>query len=317
MGEIISKVIPIFLLIALGYIIKQKNLVKQESMDELKNGVINIALPALLFITFRDMTLKKEYFLVIFVVFILLIILYIIGNLLNRIKSISHPLVPFIVTSFTFGLLGIPLFSSVFGVENLEKILIFGVAHEFFIWFIFYTLLKMKFNNERFSIDTIKGFLNSPLIISIILGLLLNIMKVEKIFFENTLFMGVDITLNYLSSLATPIILIIIGFGLKINKIYIKQSMKLFLIRIITILIMGYIFKIFIINRIITNDPLFDYAYFTFLILPPPYSLSIFVDKYANGEYSEIANNVVVIHTIACITIFVLFVLTFVGENLY
>jgi predicted permease len=299
MGEIISKVIPIFLLIALGYIIKQKNLVKQESMDELKNGVINIALPALLFITFRDMTLKKEYFLVIFVVFILLIILYNIGNLLNRIKSISHPLVPFIVTSFTFGLLGIPLFSSVFGVENLEKILIFGVAHEFFIWFIFYTLLKMKFNNERFSIDTIKGFLNSPLIISIILGLLLNIMKVEKIFFENTLFMGVDITLNYLSSLATPIILIIIGFGLKINKIYIKQSMKLFLI------------------RIITNDPLFDYAYFTFLILPPPYSLSIFVDKYANGEYSEIANNVVVIHTIACITIFVLFVLTFVGENLY
>lgn len=310
MSEIISKIIPIFLLIALGYIIKQKNWVRQESMDELKDGVINIALPALLFITFRDMTLKKEYFLVIFIFFILLIVLYRIGLLLNKVKAISHPLVPFIVTSFTFGLLGIPLFGSVFGMENLEKISIFGVAHEFFVWFVFYTLLKMKFNNERFSRDTIKGFITSPLIISIILGLFLNITGTYKIFFENTFFIGVDITLNYLSSLATPIILIIIGFGLKLNKIYIKQSMKLFLIRIITILTIGYIFKIFIINKIITNDPLFDYAYFTFLILPPPYSLSIFVGKYANREYSEIANNVVVIHTIACIAIFVLFVLT-------
>ncbi|MGO1372208.1 MAG: AEC family transporter [Senegalia sp. (in: firmicutes)] len=307
MSEIISKIIPIFLLIALGYIIKQKNLVKQETMNELKDGVINIALPALLFITFRDMTLKKEYFLVMIATFILLIVLYRAGILINKIKAISHPLVPFVTTSFTFGLLGIPLFASVFGMENLEKISIFGVAHEFFVWFVFYTLLKMKFSNERFSRDTIKGFISSPLVISIILGLLLNILGLDKIFFENTLFMGIDITLNYLSNIATPIILIIIGFGLKLNKIYLKQSMKLFAIRITTILIIGYIFKIFIINKIITNDPLLDYAYFTFLILPPPLSLSLFVDKYAGREYSEIANNIVVIHTIVCVIMFVIF----------
>ncbi|MGO1479341.1 AEC family transporter [Senegalia sp. (in: firmicutes)] len=307
MSEIISKIIPIFLLIALGYIIKQKNLVKQETMNELKDGVINIALPALLFITFRDMTLKKEYFLVMIATFILLIVLYRAGILINKIKAISHPLVPFVTTSFTFGLLGIPLFASVFGMENLEKISIFGVAHEFFVWFVFYTLLKMKFSNERFSRDTIKGFISSPLVISIILGLLLNILGLDKIFFENTLFMGIDITLNYLSNIATPIILIIIGFGLKLNKIYLKQSMKLFAIRITTILVIGYIFKIFIINKIISNDPLLDYAYFTFLILPPPLSLSLFVDKYAGREYSEIANNVVVIHTIVCVIMFVIF----------
>lgn len=307
MSEIISKIIPIFLLIALGYIIKQKNLVKQETMNELKDGVINIALPALLFITFRDMTLKKEYFLVMIATFILLIVLYRAGILINKIKAISHPLVPFVTTSFTFGLLGIPLFASVFGMENLEKISIFGVAHEFFVWFVFYTLLKMKFSNERFSRDTIKGFISSPLVISIILGLLLNILGLDKIFFENTLFMGIDITLNYLSNIATPIILIIIGFGLKLNKIYLKQSMKLFAIRITTILIIGYIFKIFIINKIISNDPLLDYAYFTFLILPPPLSLSLFVDKYAGREYSEIANNIVVIHTIVCVIMFVIF----------
>ncbi|MGO1368317.1 AEC family transporter [Senegalia sp. (in: firmicutes)] len=307
MSEIISKIIPIFLLIALGYIIKQKNLVKEATINELKDGVINIALPALLFITFRDMTLKKEYFLVMIVTFVLLIILYRAGILINKIKAISHPLIPFVTTSFTFGLLGIPLFASVFGIENLEKISIFGVAHEFFVWFVFYTLLKMKFSNEKFSRDTVKGFISSPLIISIILGLLLNILGLDKIFFENTLFMGIDITLNYLSNIATPIILIIIGFGLKLNKIYLKQSMKLFAIRITTILVIGYIFKIFIINKIISNDPLLDYAYFTFLILPPPLSLSLFVDKYAGREYSEIANNVVVIHTIVCVIMFVIF----------
>ncbi|MBS4539007.1 malate permease [Clostridium sp. D2Q-11] len=308
MEEIISKVIPIILLIALGYLMQYRNMVKSESIEEIKKGVINIALPPVLFLTFRDMTLKKEYFLVVLYTFILLIALYIIGILLNKIKYISHPLVPFVVTAFTFGLLGIPLYGSVFGIENLEKISILGIGHEFFIWFIFYTLMKIKFKGESFSLEVVKGFIKSPLILAIIFGLILNVTGYNILFKENSLLKGLDITLEYLSSMATPLILIIIGFGLKINKKYMKQSIKLTIIRIVTILVVGYAFKFILIDKIIVDDKLFDYAFFTLLILPPPYSLPIFVGEYANDEYRDIANNVVVLNTITCIVMYVSFV---------
>lgn len=310
MEEIIAKVIPILLLIGLGFYLQQKNIVKEEVIDAVKNGVVNIALPSVLFLTFRDMTLKKEYFLITIFIFILLLTLYGIGILLNKIKSISHPLIPFTITTCSFGLFGVPLFSSIFGIENLEKLSILGIGHEFFIWFIFYTLMKIKFKGESFSVEVIKGFLKSPLIIAIILGLALNISGYNLIFEQNPLLKGIDYVLQDLSSLATPLILIIIGFGLKFNKQYMKESTKLTIIRLVTILVVGYAFKFLIIDRIIVDDKLFNYAFFTFLILPPPYSLPIFVGEYSNDKYRDIANNVVVLSTIICIVIYVAFVLT-------
>ncbi len=309
MGEIISKVIPILLLITFGFLMQYKKVVGEDVINELKKAVINIALPVVLFITFKDMILKKEYFLVIFISFILLITLYIIGTLLNKIKYISHPLVPFMVTACTFGFLGIPLYGSMFGVENLGKISILGMGHEFFVWFFFYPIMKIKFKGESFSMDVVKGFFKSPLILSIVIGLILNITGYSSLFETNFIMKGIEITLEYIANMATPMILIIIGFGLRINKKYFKQSIKLVIIRMTTMIIVGYAFKFLLIDKIIINDILFDYAFFTFLILPSPYSLPIFVGEYANDEYRDIANNTVVLNNIATIIVFVVFVL--------
>lgn len=310
MEEIIAKVIPILLLIAFGYIMQVTKMVKEDMMDELKKGVLNIAFPALLFLTFKNMVLKQEYFFIVLITFILLCTLYIFGILINKIKFISHPLIPFMVSTCTFGLLGIPLYGSIFGIENLEKFSIFGIAHEFFIWFIFYTLLKMKFTKTGFSKDMIKGFIKSPLILSIIFGLLINIIGLTTYFIQNPLLKGLDLTLEYLASISTPLILIIIGYGLKINKAYIKQSAKFILIRFAVMLSIGYAFKFLLLDGLIGEDPLMDYGYFTFLILPPPFSLSIFVGEYANKEYGDLTNNTVVLNTIITIIIYIIFVFT-------
>ncbi|WP_273225593.1 malate permease [Geosporobacter ferrireducens] len=256
------------------------------------------------------MELKAEYFMVFVIVFILLNVLFFSGFMVSKIKGMNHPLIPFIVTGNSFGLLGIPLFTTVFGAENVGKLSILGVGHEFFIWLVFITILRVKFREEKISFVVMKDIIKSPLIISIALGILFNITGLGTFIQENPFSKGFYITLQYLSSLATPLILIIIGYGLKFDKRYMKESVYFLFIRMILGFVIGYAFKMLIIDRIMSPDPIFNYAYFTFLILPPPLSLPIFMGTYSTKEHEELANNVVVVSTVFSIVLYILFVLT-------
>lgn len=310
MTDIVAKIIPILLLILLGCFFRYKNTFKQTTIDEIKKLVIDVAFSAVLFITFFNMELKKEYFLVSIIIFFMLTLFYFVGTMINMIKAIKHPLIPYISTGFAFGFLGIPLFSTIFGVENLGKLSILGIGHEFFIWLLFYTLLKVKLGNQKFSMDTAIQIFKSPVIISITLGIILNLTGLRTSIHYNPIAKGLYTTVEYLSNLSTPLILIIIGYGLRFNKKYMKQSAIFIMIRFIVILSIGYFTKIFIINKIVSPDPIFNYAYFTFLILPSPLTLPIFVGASSTQEQEELANNTVVLNTVVSIAIFILFVLT-------
>lgn len=309
MTNIVSNVIPILLLIGLGYLMRVKEISDKPTVEGIKKIVINISLPAILFITFINMQFKKGYFLAMVVTLALLCAFYVVGVLANKIKFIKHPLIPFMSTSFCFGLIGLPLYGTVFGVENLDKISIFGVGHELFIWLIYYSLLKIKFNDEKFSVSVFKGFLKSPILLSIFIGIALNLLGIGVYFHSKPLLRGIYTTIQYISNLGTPLILIIIGFDLKLDKKYMKQSFIFVITRMIIILAVGYTFKYLIIDKIIEPEPLFNYAYFTLLILPIPFSLPIFVGKYSTDEYKDLANNAVVLSTVVCIITFIGFVL--------
>ena len=308
MAAVLLNAIPILLLILFGLIIKQKQWMSSSTVDEIKKGVTNVALPAILFQTFVNMELKREYFGLIVAIFLLMMLFFSVGILLNKIPALKHPLNPFIVSACTFGLLGIPLYSTVFGIENLGKIAILGVGHEFFVWFVYVTYMEMKLTNKKFSVEMAKGFVKSPLIIMIVLGIVMNISGYGKLFQLNPYLRGVYATIQYIGNLATPSILMIVGYGLRFKKSYMRQSIKFVILRYSIILTIGYLFKWFCINRIVHVDKLFNYAYFTFLILPQPLSLSVLVAKFGTAEQQDLVNNTAVLSTIFSISAFLLFI---------
>lgn len=243
------------------------------------------------------------------IIFITLCIQYALGYLINRIKALHHPVVPFITSGCTYGLLGLPLYAAIFGIENVGKISILGIGHEFFVWIIFYTGMRMYYKNEKISWEIGKELIKSPTIISITLGIVFNLLGLGDWLQSSSVSLGIYTTLQYLANLATPLILIIIGFGLNLQKRYMKESLKLLAIRMLVMLTVGYTVKFFIINRIMPADTLFDYAYFVFFIIPPPLSLPIFIGTYSNKENEELANNTVVLNTIVSIALFITFIL--------
>ncbi len=305
MTEVISKVIPILLLIGFGYYLQVKKIADKHTMAMVKKAVINIALPAVLFITFKNMDLRLEYFFISVTVFCMLILFYFVGSALNMVKAMHHTVLPFLTTGYSFGLLAIPLFGAVYGIENLGIISIFGVAHELFIWFVYLTLLKGKLGGQRFTMEIVRKFFESPIILSILIGLFFNLTGWNRFFGSNFLLIGVERTLSYMAATATPVILIVIGYGLHLEHSYMKISYKLLVIRLFVTLTVGYLVKLAIIDPIIgTPGELFNIAYFTFLIMPPPFSLAIFVGEYSTEENMIISNNTTVISTVASIVIF-------------
>lgn len=91
MGEIISKITPVFILIFLGFIFKKKGLIKQETMDEMKKLVLDIALPALLFIIFIHMEIKIEVLGLTAVNILFFCLLLVFTYLIKDLKGISSP----------------------------------------------------------------------------------------------------------------------------------------------------------------------------------------------------------------------------------
>ena len=62
--QIINQVLPILMLIFLGYWIRYKRFLTEVTIDELRKIVVNLALPAVLFISFLSIELKWSYFVI-------------------------------------------------------------------------------------------------------------------------------------------------------------------------------------------------------------------------------------------------------------
>ncbi|WP_461205127.1 AEC family transporter [Clostridium sp. DL1XJH146] len=310
MNEIVAKILPIILVIALGYLIRVKNYLSENTIKDLMKIILDCALPAVLFLTFLRMDLEIEYLNLTIAIIILNCLLFFVGYLINKLGLVKESILPFITTCFSFGLLGIPLYGTIFGIENLNKIVILGVGHELFVWIIYINLMKVMLKKDKFTLDTFKNLLKSPLIVAVVTGLIINILGLSSIFESNFILKGIIGSIEYMSIIANPIIFVIVGYGLKFEKEHIKKSVIYVIIRYIIVFSVGYLFKFFVLDKIIINDVLFDYAYFTFLILPGPLSLPIMMSKYSNEkDYEKLANSVVVLNTCVCIVIYIIFVL--------
>ncbi|ONI41115.1 hypothetical protein AN640_08260 [Candidatus Epulonipiscium fishelsonii] len=302
----VSKVIPVLLLFLLGVWIKHINFISNEGMKALKRWAVGLALPVVLFQTFLYITLEKEYFALAMLMFILFTTLMGVGKLFNYVPKVYNKYNPFMATAFSFGLIGLPLFSIIHGQENVSIFSIIGLAHEFFVWTFYYMALRITSSGGTFLFKEVLNILKSPIIISICLGLILNLLNVPILLKENEFWLGFVETVEYISSTATPIILVTLGYGMEVQPQYLKKSAKLMLIRFISIAVIGIPFK-FIVEIFVSPSILFDVSYISFLLLPPMFSLPILIGENASDEDIGIVSTAVSIFTFLSLIVFIIY----------
>ena len=286
----IATSVPILLLISAGVIVRRVGLLTEGGLDEIKGLIVNAALPAALFLAFLTMEFDTSYLGLFLFVPLVLFGLLLAGYLLGRLPSSGRP-TPFLMTGFEFGMLGIGLFSTAYGMSELYAISVLGLPHELFIWFVYVTLLKARYGGPGTLGSTIASFARSPIIIAIITGTALNLLGLTDWFTTALVPRALYTALDMLSQIIGPLILIVVGYGTRISRRGIADAAPVLAVRGGIMLLVALIVAPWVAGDILGLPRIFVHALFTFLILPPPYIVPLYIPK---GEDEELVylNNV-------------------------
>lgn len=279
MTALLEKLLPVLIIIIIGWILRKKKIISAESAGELKQLIVNVALPCILFLSFSKTTLEAGYILIVVFVFAICLSMYGIGFLLQgRLPGTFGSLfTPWFMSGFEFGMIGIGLFAALFGSENLPLITLIGLGHEFFAWFIAIPYVQFKDSGRFNPVETLGKFFRTPVILGILGGLAANLSGVYA--FLQTVFWGRAVlgTMTTVSGICVPLILIVVGYSLTIEKGNAGKVSAYIAARLIPILAVGTLFLYLIHTLVGPVDPLFNVAFYAYLILPPSFLIPVFI----------------------------------------
>lgn len=209
-------IFPIFIMLAVGYVLKRSKLLNNKTVDTMNNVAFKVFLPVLLFNNVYKtniegtISLKLIIFAVTSVVIIFLLLLLIIP-LIEKDNRRRGVLIQGIFRS-NFVIFGLPISIALCGSDNIAptSILIAIIVP-------LYNALSIValeiFRGKGVNIKRIlKGIITNPLIISGALGVIMMLLHIR-------LPMAIDASINDISKIATPLALILLGASFKFSEV--------------------------------------------------------------------------------------------------
>ncbi|ACL70976.1 AEC family transporter [Halothermothrix orenii] len=286
---ILSKFIPVVVLMGIGYYLRVKTYISQNTVNDIKKLVVNIALPALLFNSFLNVNFQVNYLYIIIMVFLGNLILLFTGYKFKGFIGVDDEYVPLLFSGFEVGMLGIPLFTAVFGIENVKYIGIIDIGHEIYIWFVLLgILLTLKKGKQSYK-QLARSFITSPIIIAILMGMVFNTAGIPGLLKNIYLYNGIIDSISLLSNITVPLILLIIGFELDFKANSVRLPLKISALRLIfAVLVAGLIGFTFV--DFLKLNRMYVLALMVMFILPPPFIIPLFIKEDKDKDKSYIYN---------------------------
>jgi malate permease and related proteins len=302
MLDVIAKILPIILLIALGNVLQKFQFFKVNTIEEFKKLIVNITLPAMLFLTFAETAFESHYLVIFIVIFIVCVLLLFVGLGLKKLFKSKNKYFPTLFTSFENGMIGYALFVTVYGTPNLYKIAVIDLGHILFVFLILVSYIQKLDGKSATGKDLIFSCFKSPIVLAVLLGILLS--STGSITFMNqfTLTSSFFELLALIGSLTVPIICIVIGYELKIDFKNLAKPFGVVVLRMSLLLVTAYLINTFIFNPM-QLDKHYQMALYTTFLLPPAFAIPIFMDS-KEEESKKFILNVISINIVLAIAAF-------------
>lgn len=283
---------------------RQTRFVSESTVADLRRIVVNLALPAVLFIAFLDTEVEANDLVIILVTFALPIGLYLIGKALQPRFGRGHEYFPVLMTGFEAGMLGISLFGAVYGLDRIGQFAIVDLGHELFIWFVYLALLLAKRDGTQDPKSLVTAFVKSPVIIAILGGIIANFAGLETSLYEWPIAGGVMATLSFVAALTVPLILLIVGYGIHLDTAGIREAVRPVIVRLAVVLPVAIILPLILMGNVLDNNREAQAALFTLLILPPPFIIPLYMRPGIDDEHRYV-NNALSLYAVVSIAIFI------------
>ncbi len=285
------KLIPIIVVIILGYVLTKLNFFSDSMAENLKKLVVNVTLPVGLFSSFIKIRFELKYILVFAAVYVTCLILMNLGKAIAKIFKIKNKYFPFMLTGFEAGMIGYTLFVTAYGSNMYSTFGIVDIGQVSFVFTIMVpAILAMEgsASNESKLITSAKTAAKSPVVWAIVLGLALSIMGVWR-FEETSAYETLSSVFTIISAPTGFLICLVIGNGLKLSFKGMKIEILTNVIRFALTLLFATIINILVFDKI-GMDEIYTKALYVMFILPAPFVIPAFMHNPTEEDKAYVAN---------------------------
>ena len=288
--QTLNSTLPVLLIILLGFVINRVKLLKPDTIQDMKSLVVNITLPLVLFKAFGTMTFQFRYLVIVAVVFLACGLVMVLSAKLRKVPGLKSKYASFLMAGFEAGMLGYAVFGSIFGESNIPVFAVIDLGQVLFVFFVLVTRLQALEGKQQSLQDTFINFLITPVIIAIIGGILFNVSGaygyLESVLLGQTVFTA----MNTVAGLTTPLVAIVIGYGLNFKPGRVFPAVQTVILRLVVWLSLALLVNQFIIRQWFHLDSIFEAAVLLMFILPAPFVIPLYSKSSDEAEQDYILN---------------------------
>lgn len=307
--ETVQIVLPVVFMLVLGYIFKITHFFNDAGMVVIKKYITSIALPVVIFGSMSIADISTNTGRIFISMLCVLSGAMLIGFVLRKsVGDTYSKYFPFLTTVFEAGMLGYPLYTNVFGEEKLVNIVVVDIAGCVFAFAFYFGMLNLvdkqtKFNIKNLAITAIK----SPCFDALLLGMFFNLTGLMEKLLESDI-SGTYLALkDIITTPLTPLILLYVGYSLKLDKKLLPVCLVSVVIRLLTAAVMIFFLSVVLKDIIKDNNEIWA-AFLIYLICPPSFALLGFSENKDASEYFAMTISLYVIVTVIAYAILVAFV---------
>ena len=270
----LSTLFPVFFMIILGMIARIKGFISPEQKEGANHIVFNVLFPILIFNVLFTAKIESSAILIVLYVLIAFTLALVLGKCITKFtgKEVGH-------------IFPLPLYTSIVGVAYASNTVIFDIAGTVIAFIIIPVLVAKATSGNTSTKELLKTIFTNSFVIAVMLGLVLNLLGAYDMLSQTAF---IDVYTNTIQQATAPIvslILLIIGYNLKINKDTLGSLLKLVGVRIVF-----YIFVIagfFVFFPHLMADKIYMMAVLIYFMCPTGFAMPMLISPLNKSEEDE------------------------------
>jgi predicted permease len=282
--DALSKVLPVLLVIALGALLRRLGLLSDRTAGELKRLVVNVTLPALLFLAFAGLEAQGRNLALVATMFLACLAGLLVGVLLRRVMRLRARTFPMLLTGFEAGMMGYALYASIYGAANLRRFALVDLGHVVFVFAVLIPVLQRVTQGARPLRETLAGLARSPVLVAIAGGLVAGRAGLLPALQATHVLSGVQAAVALVGGMTTPLVAILIGFDLRLRLRGLARPALALGLRLLLWIPAGVAIAELVVRRWLGLDAGTVAAVMLMVVLPPPFVIPIFLPESEREE---------------------------------
>lgn len=282
--EILSKVLPVLVMIALGRLCETKQIINDEQHAGLKAIVGDILLPVVLFQAFFTADYGKRMLLVFVLVFVGYGAALAAGYALRRFVKPYDRFMPLLMTSAEGGMLGYALYALLCGAGQTKTYAMVDIGQTVFAYTVFLTALKAAGGEKMTSKFIVKNIVTNKACIGMLSGIVLGALGVYQAIDGTAAGEIVSSLLSFITAPTSALILIIMGYQLHVSRQLLRpvlttMGLRLGVLAVVCAAVSGILFAVIPFDKGLLLALMLQYT------LPAPFIIPLYADLGDDAEY--------------------------------